>query len=154
MEKIKLTNYEDKYLDIVIDILMDAYQDIPEYGEANRKQAKRYIKWLKKHSTFFKILFYEDEPAAFIVGDGNWIDIEGKHVGEIHELSVKKKFWGKRLGDFLLNKVLEHFKELGLKKSGLWVGEKNKRAIDFYKKHGFQETGIKYYGWVRMEKNL
>ena len=52
-----------------------------------------------------------------------------------------------------MNKALEHFKKLGLKKAGLWVGEKNDRAIKFYEKYGFKPVR-KYNQWVRMEKNL
>lgn len=154
VENTRLENFSDEKIDDLIDILMDAYQEYPEYGESGKKQAKRYIKWLNKHSTFFKILYHNDKPAGFVVGDSNWIDLNGENVGEIHELSVKKEYWGKGYGDFLLKQVLKHFKEKGLKKASLWVGEKNKRAIDFYRKHGFNETGINYYGWLRMEKKL
>ncbi len=154
VENTRLVDFSQEKLDDVVEILMDAYQEHPEYGEASKKHAKRYIKWLKKHSTFFKILYHNNKPVGFVVGDSNWIDLKGENVGEIHELSVKKEYWGKGFGDFLLREVLKHFKEKGLKKASLWVGEKNKRAIDFYKKHGFKETGINYYGWLRMEKRL
>jgi ribosomal protein S18 acetylase RimI-like enzyme len=153
-ENIKLKDFSESFIQDLVDIIMDAYQEHPEYGESSRKHAKRYIKWLKKHSTFFKVLFVNSKPAGFVVGDGNWTDIEGKRVGEIHELSVKKDFWGKGLGDLLLKEVLKHFKERGLKTAALWVGEKNQRAIDFYKKHGFRETGKSIYGWLRMERKL
>ncbi|SNZ09201.1 Acetyltransferase (GNAT) family protein [Persephonella hydrogeniphila] len=153
-EKIRLEDFSEKYIPDVIDIIMDAYQEHPEYGEASRKHAKRYIKWLKKHSTFFKVLTVDDKPVGFVVGDGNWIDMDGKTVGEIHELSLKKDYWGKGLGDYLLKEVLNHFKKTGLKTAALWVGEKNKRAIDFYRKHGFKETGKSIYGWLRMERKL
>jgi len=153
-EKIEIRPFSPEKLQDVIEILMDAYQDYPEYGEATRKQAKRYISWLKKHSTLFDIAYVNNEPAGFIVADANWIDINGKNVGEIHELSVKKKFWGKSLGRKLLARALKHFEKKGLKTAGLWAGEKNKRAIDFYKRSGFKQTGNAYYGWLRMERRL
>ncbi|WP_457639152.1 GNAT family N-acetyltransferase [Persephonella sp.] len=153
-ENLTIQPYSEEKTEDLISILMDAYQEHPEYGEATRKQAKRYINWLKKHSTLFEVAYIDGEPAGFIAADANWKDITGKRVGEIHELSIKKKFWGKGLGKFLLDRAIKHFKKRGLTTAGLWVGEKNDRAIQFYKKNGFKETGLNYYGWVRMERNL
>ncbi|WP_457626796.1 GNAT family N-acetyltransferase [Persephonella sp.] len=153
-EKVEIVPFSSERLGDVIQILMDAYQDYPEYGEATRKQAKRYIGWLKKHSTLFDVAYINGEPAGFIVADANWKDLHGKNVGEIHELSIKKKFWGMGLGKKLLERALKHFREKGLKTAALWVGEKNRRAIDFYKKNGFKQTGSAYYGWLRMERSL
>ncbi len=154
IENINVINFRDELLDNSIDILMDAYQDLPEYGEQSRKRAKRYIKWLKKHSTLFVIAKVRNDFAGFIVADASWTDMEGKNVGEIHELSVRKRFWGKGVGDFLLNLALKHFSQKGLKQAGLWVGEKNKRAIKFYEKHRFKKTDTKYYDWLRMVRSL
>ncbi len=152
--KIKEDSFKDKYREGLIDIIFDAYSEHPEYGEHSRKSAKRYINWLKNHSTLFDVVLDNDKPVAFIVADGNWISsFSGDNVGEIHELAIRKSYWGKGLGKYLMNKALKHFKELNLKKAGLWVGEKNKRAIEFYKKYGFK-TVRKYNQWVRMERNL
>ncbi len=154
MKMMETVEFSDQLTDAVIDIMMDAYQDLPEYGEQSRKRAKRYINWLKKHSTLFTVVMIDGEPAGFIAADANWIDIHGKNVGEIHELSIRKKFWGKGIGDYLINLAVKHFKDRNLKSAGLWVGEKNTRAIQFYKKHGFKETGINYYRWLRMVRSL
>ncbi len=152
--KIKTDIYKDKYREDLIDIIFDAYSEHPEYGESSRKNAKKYINWLKNHSTMFDIVLDNDKPVAFVVADGNWVSsFSGERVGEIHELAIKKSYWGKGLGKFLMDKALNHFKNLKLKKAGLWVGEKNKRAIEFYKKYGFKPVR-KYNQWLRMERNL
>ncbi|NPA58161.1 MAG: GNAT family N-acetyltransferase [Aquificae bacterium] len=133
---------------------MDAYQDYPQYGEATRKQAKKYINWLKNHSTLFEVAYMDGRPAGFIVADANWKDLKGKKVGEIHELAVRKEFWDRGIGKKLLERAVKHFRERGLDTAGLWAGDKNERAIRFYKKNGFQDTGLVYYGWLRMERKL
>ncbi|WP_457644187.1 GNAT family N-acetyltransferase [Persephonella sp.] len=146
---IKLENYSNNYKKDIINTLFEAYLDYPEYGEPSYKSAKRYINWLKNHSTLFKLAFYGDELAGFVVADANWKDLHGREVGEIHELAVKKKFWGKGIGKILLEEALKHLKEKGKKEIGLWVGRKNKKAIDFYKKYGFQ-IEESYRDWLRM----
>ncbi len=146
--------YSQEYRDDLIDIIFDAYSDFPEYGESSYKSAKRYINWLKNHSTLFDVVLDKNKPVAFVVADGNWISsFTGENIGEIHELAVRKDYWGKGIGKKLMEKALKHLKSLGLNKAGLWVGEKNKKAIQFYEKYGFKPVR-KYNHWVRMERNL
>ncbi len=151
---IKLIDYSDKYKEDLIDVIFDAYKEHPEYGEPDRKSASRYIDWLKTHSTFFKILIVDNEVAGFIVADSNWKDyFDRKTVGEIHEVAIKRKFWGKGLGTFLLNKSLEHFKSAGRNIARLWVGKNNKEAIEFYKRLGFKPL-YERWDYLRMERML
>jgi ribosomal protein S18 acetylase RimI-like enzyme len=149
---IKLKDYTDSFKKELISVLFEAYLDLPEYGEPSYKSAKRYINWLKNHSTFFKVAFYNDELAGFVVADANWKDLYGKDIGEIHELAVRKKFWGKGIGKILLEEAVKHLKEKGKKQIGLWVGRKNKKAINFYKKYGFN-IRESYRDWLRMVKS-
>ncbi|HIQ24901.1 MAG TPA: GNAT family N-acetyltransferase [Persephonella sp.] len=138
----------------LISILFDAYQDHPEYGEPTEKDARKYINWLKRHSTLFKIVYDKECPIAFLVVDTNWIDkFDKKNVGEIHELAIKKDYWGKNIGSMLLDLAFKHIKEKGLSTARLWVGEKNKEAIKFYEKKGFYPI-FQGWGWIRMEKKL
>lgn len=151
---IKFVDYQDKYKEDLIDVIFDAYKEHPEYGEPDRKSASKYINWLRKHSTFFKVLLVNDEVAGFIVADANWKDyFDGKIVGEIHEIAIKRKFWGKGFGSYLINKALEHLKESGRDIVRLWVGRKNKEAIKFYKKLGFKPLYDRW-DYVRMERRL
>ncbi len=154
-DEIKFIDFDDKYKEDLVDIIFDAYQDHPEYGEPSPKHAKKYINWLKNHSTMFKIAIQDDKPVGFIVVDTNWKDKfdDNRQVGEIHELAVKKQFWGKGVGSRLLNEALKHIKEKGLDTARLWVGEKNEEAKAFYKKRGFKPL-FQGWGWLRMEKRL
>ena len=152
-ESISIKNSNENVA-VLVDILFDAYQDHPEYGEPTEKDAKKYIKWLKKHSSLFKVVYDNDYPIAFLVVDTNWIDkFDKKNVGEIHELAIRKKYWGKGIGSLLLDLASKHIKEKGLNIARLWVGEKNKEAIKFYEKKGFKPI-LQGWGWIRMEKKL
>jgi mycothiol synthase len=151
---IKLVDYQDKYKNELINTIFDAYQKHPEYGEPDFKSASKYIEWLKKHSTFFKVLIVNGEVAGFIVADANWKDLsDSKEVGEIHEISIKRKYWGKGFGHYLINEALNHFKEKGKRIVRLWVGKKNKEAVKFYKNLGFRPLYEKW-DYIRMEKRL
>jgi len=152
--KYRISDYKPEFREDLIDIIFDAYSEHPEYGESSNKSAKRYINWLKNHSTMFKVLLSGEKPVAFIVVDGNWVSsFTGENIGEIHELAVKKDFWGHGIGKMLMKMALKHIKKLGLKKAGLWVGENNREAIQFYEKLGFKIIG-KYNQWLRMERSL
>ena len=154
MKNFTIKPFEEEYIDELVDVIFDAYQNYPEYGEPTRKDAKKYLKWLKKHSTLFDVVFDGEKPVAFLVVDTDWKDkFDKKSVGEIHELSVRKNYWGKGIGKFLLNRASKHIKEKGLSTARLWVGEKNKEAISFYEKHGFYPI-LQGWGWLRMERKV
>ncbi len=149
--KLDLIDYKPDYIEHLIDIIFDAYQDQPEYGEPTRKHAKRYINWLSKHSNFFKILLLNGKPIGFIVADLE--ETPTKKYGEIHELAIKKEFWGFKLGDYLLDKAIDFLKEKGAEEIVLWVGKTNDKAISFYKKRGFEPV-LEAGKWLKMVKKL
>ncbi|WP_088006253.1 GNAT family N-acetyltransferase [Indiicoccus explosivorum] len=60
---------------------------------------------------------------------------------EIERIYVKNSFQGKGFGKKMMDKAFEIAFELD--KSAIWLGvwEKNEKAIEFYKKLGFEERG-------------
>ena len=141
------------FLDELVKIYMDAYEGMEEYGEETEKDAKRYMRWLSKHSTFFCGAFLEGELIGFVSACSNWWSWgSDEEVGEIHEICVKRDRWGVGIGSTLLWLALEHLRKKGMKKFGLWVGEKNEKAIRSYSKFGFYSLGKFFRIWVRMEK--
>ncbi len=139
--------------DDLVKIYMEAYKGMEEYGESTEKRARKYINWLSRHSTFFSVAFFRDKPVGFVSACSHWWSWgTDEEVGEIHEICVEREKWGLGLGSTLLWLSLEHLREKGMKKFGLWVGEKNEKAIRFYSKFGFYITGKSFKVWVRMEK--
>lgn len=61
-----------------------------------------------------------------------------RNAFEIERIYILKEYFGKGLGQFLLNKAIEIGKEMH--PSYIWLGvwEKNARAIRFYEKNGFK----------------
>ncbi len=137
-----------------VEIYVDAYRGLEEYAYTTRREIRNYFKWLMKRDpegVFFAEL---SEPVGFIACDSNWFSpFEMKKVGEIHELAVKREFWGKGIGSKLLEKGIEYLRDKKMDYAELWVGVGNERAKKFYEKHGFKEKG-RFGKWVRMFRKI
>ncbi len=66
-------------------------------------------------------------------------DREG--YGEIYAIYALEKYWGKGVGQRLMDFALSELSRLGYKRVFLWVLEKNSRARRFYEKCGFTFDG-------------
>ena len=68
-------------------------------------------------------------------------DLHDPQSLEIERIYVAKEFQGQGLGGVLLNKAFDTAKRRN--KAYVWLGvwEKNTKAVVFYKKNGFYETG-------------
>jgi diamine N-acetyltransferase len=60
---------------------------------------------------------------------------------EIERIYIKKEYWGKSIGQFLLDYALNFAIQMDKKLVWLGVWEKNFRAIRFYEKNGFMAFG-------------
>ena len=73
------------------------------------------------------------------------------------KLAVKPEMSGRGLGSFCLNEIEEIAQKSGCKKVRMDVYSKSKHAIQFYKNHGFSQTGLNTtlkYQVVCLEKEL
>lgn len=143
---------EKSIIDELSVLYMEAYRGMEEYGEPSLSHAKKYIKWLMRHSDFFKVLISENRFIGFIACSSDWF--WNGRVGEIHEICIDPDFRKRGLGKFLVNLAVDFFSQKNLKRAGLWVGEKNEVAIKFYKSLGFEFSGDRFPNWLRMEKEI
>ncbi len=100
------------------------------------------------------------EIVGFIAGDTYYYDRELEDYAiAIHEISIIPEYQGLKIGYNLMNEFLETSKkynkdkELKAKYSVLYVGEKNYRAISFYKKLGYTYFS-KHGKWIKMIMHL
>lgn len=61
--------------------------------------------------------------------------------GEIISLYVLPQYWSKKQGFELTKFAIEHLKKQGYESCYLWVIKDNERAVNFYRKFGFNSTG-------------
>lgn len=64
---------------------------------------------------------------------------EATETGELFAMYILSEYYGKGIGQLLMNAALEELK--GYRQICLWVLKENKRAIRFYEKNGFSPDG-------------
>ncbi len=149
-----IRNVTLKDIDAFIETYTKAYEELKDYKYTTRSDIKNYFKWLhKRDKEGFFVAEVDGKVVGFAAGDSKWVNSEGERVLEIHEIFVIPEMRGKGVGTKLMERLLEYGKKRGLKLAELWVGEKNQRAIDFYRKLGFKEAGL-WGKWLRMIKPL
>ncbi|MEK4058340.1 MULTISPECIES: GNAT family N-acetyltransferase [Paenibacillus] len=122
------------------------YQNSPENMKTYLEKAFNYKQLEKElsniYSEFFFISFNE-ELAGYLKVNIN--DSQSEKTGddslEIERIYIRIKFQRKGLGKYLIDKATDVAMIQNKKMIWLGVWEKNEKAIDFYKKIGFVQTG-------------
>jgi len=149
---IRLVKPED--INAFVKTYINAYSTLPDYKYTSKKDIKNYFKWLyKRDPEGFFVAEVNGKPVGFCACDSHWVNKNHKLVLAIHEIFVLPDFSGKGIGKALIQKALEYGRSKGLNIVELWVGEKNYKAINFYKNLGFKEEG-KWGKWIKMTKCL
>ncbi|MDW8433901.1 MAG: GNAT family N-acetyltransferase [Aquificaceae bacterium] len=151
----KLRKADEKDIQTLVELYLQGYKGLEEYAYTHPEDAQAYMSWLFRRDAD-GVWIAEDggRSVGFVAGDGRWFSKrEGVVVGAIHELVVLPEFRRRGIGRSLVEKVFEYFREKGLEKAELWVGDENTEAMNFYKKLGFEERDRFNY-WVRMTKRL
>jgi diamine N-acetyltransferase len=98
---------------------------------------------LSNTSSRFFFIYFNHEIAGYL--KVNTDDAQSEEMGEealeIERIYISNNFQKQGLGKHLFNKALEIATNLNKKRIWLGVWEKNKNAIDFYRKQGFVQTG-------------
>ena len=162
-----------KYIDNIIDKVelkngaqlilrkatVDDAKDIIEYlntvgGESNNllfgegefkltiEQERAYIENINKDKNALMLLGVIDNR---IVSVSQIISQNRQRIGHNSELaiSVKKEYWGNRVGSFAIEQLINFAKDnKSIKNISLGVKEDNHNAIKLYKRHGFVEVGV------------
>lgn len=134
----------------LVDIFMEAYRGLEEYGEESPGEAKHYLKWLRRTcKAGFLVAEAEGRPVGFIAACPDWKDWELGVVLEIHEIAVAPDWQGRGVGRALMEEAYALGRAHGRTIAALWVGEGNVRAREWYAKLGFREIG-RWGEWIRM----
>lgn len=147
---IKKCNREDLQIlqEISIETFNDTFknQNSPENIKAYLDQAfsaEQLEKELSNAESEFFFICFKEEPAGYLKVNRN--DAQSERMGdellEIERIYIKSKFQSKGLGKQLINQAIEIAIRQNKKTVWLGVWEKNKNAIDFYKKMGFVQSG-------------
>ncbi|MEI3791107.1 MULTISPECIES: GNAT family N-acetyltransferase [Chryseobacterium] len=98
---------------------------------------------LNNPDSYFFIAWEEDNPVGYLKLNSGaaQTELQDDTSLEIERIYVKKSHHGQKVGQLLYDQALETAQNLN--KSYLWLGvwEKNLRALQFYRKNGFEEFG-------------
>ncbi len=152
--KIKRLSIEDFNIKLkeIMEVYHNAYIEMPIYAYQKRHDIKGYLKWLYKvDPEGFFVATLNNKIVGFIAVCQNWWDYGlNEYIGEIHEWVVERDYQKCGIGSLLFKTATNVLKKRH-NAIGLWVGNKNEKAISFYKKKGFQISG-KMGKWLRMRK--
>lgn len=96
---------------------------------------------LKNDKALYLVAKIDNEVIGYI---GTWLIIDEAHITNV---AVSKDFRNQKIGDKLVNKLIEICKEKSIKSMTLEVRNSNLVAQKLYKNHGFKLAGIRkeYY---------
>jgi ribosomal protein S18 acetylase RimI-like enzyme len=134
LQKISFETYHETFKEMCSEEVMQNYAkkafDIQKiHQELNNKNSKFFFLYCDNLlSGYIKINEYDAQHA-----------LKSDNYMELERIYVKKDFQGIGLGKYLLKKTIQIAKENAKKCLWLSVWEKNKSAIEFYKKFGFEK---------------
>lgn len=110
---------------------------------------EKYIKSLEESTSS---VMFTAKINGVIVGDAHFSSSTReriKHRGEIG-ISVLKDYWGKGVGSKLMESIIDFAKNTaGCEIIALQVRSDNERAINLYKKYGFEKIG-QFKGYLKI----
>lgn len=102
---------------------------------------------LQNPDDFYFIAFADDVPVGYIRMKEEQSEVEiikSKKNIELKRIYVLKEYHLKKIGAALMNFALDFAADNGYELLWLGVWEHNERALNFYKKFGFIDTGFKH----------
>ena len=148
----KIIEYNDKYLEDVKDLLVELEEYILSIDEDNLdqlhsdyrdKMAILDLEEVKNNNGKCYLAIENDKAIGLIMGTivkfdkYDYLDYKCPKEGEITELIVTSKTRSKGVGQALMQKLEDYFKEMDCEYILVDVFAYNKRGIDFYNKQGY-----------------
>ena len=149
---IKIIEYEDKYIEDVRDLLVELEEYIVSIdkdnldivGENYREKVILYdLEEVKNNNGKMYLAIKDDKAIGMICGiinkydEVDYLDYKCPKKGEITELIVSSRERSNGIGNVLINKMEEYFKDMGCKYSSVDVFGYNDRGYNFYKREGY-----------------
>ena len=115
-----------------------------QYYIDNSLNSEKLQRELSEKNSEFYFAKQNDETIGYLkINFGTaQTDLKEVHGMELERIYVLKNFQGKKIGKKLLDFAIKTAKERDLEYVWLGVWDKNRKAIDFYKRNGFEIIGI------------
>lgn len=95
----------------------------------------------------FFLAYYDSEPAGYakLIKSNLPEQIKDKNAVEMQRIYVLEKFYGMKIGREMMLQTLDFAFTKGFDSMWLGVWQKNERAVEFYKKFGFEIFGTREF---------
>ena len=148
----EIIKYDDKYLEDVKDLLVELEKYIIEidedqldylHEEYRDKMAKLDLDEVYNNHGMCYLAILNNKVVGVIMGiirkydEFDYLDYKCPKSGEVIELIVSKKVRSSGVGQKLMEKMENYFKNVGCEYIFLDVFNYNKNAIKFYEKQGY-----------------
>ena len=148
----EIIEYSEKYLEDVKDLLVELEEYIisidedhldqlhPDYRD---KMVELSLEKVNKHHGKCYLAVDNNKAIGVIIGiereydEYDYLDYKCPKAGDIIELIVSKNYRGTGVGNLLMEKMEEYFKNIGCEYVKIDVFSYNKNALDFYSKFGY-----------------
>lgn len=102
---------------------------------------------IEEDGNVFFLLYQNDEAVAYAKLNANEKvnSLEGKKIVQIQRIYARKKALGTGIGAQLMQKCIDESLSKGIEAIWLTVWQQNLRAVEFYKKWGFEIIGEKKF---------
>lgn len=123
-------------------IVCNTVENMEIYLETNMSREGLFAEIVNIDSIFY-LAYVDEELIGYLkVNTGlTQTEIFEYRAIELERIYILKKFHGRNYGDQLLQKAIDHGKEINAEFIWLGVWESNFRAIRFYEKKGFEQFG-------------
>lgn len=153
----EIIEYEDKYLENVKDLLLELEEyiltidedELDQLHEEYRdKMAILDLKEVNDNNGKCYLMIDGDKVIGLIMGyvrvydEYDYLDYKCPKCGEILELIVSKCARSNGIGQKLIKKMEEYFKQINCEYISIDVFAYNKNAIKFYEKQGYHTRGL------------
>lgn len=115
-------------------------ENLDNYVQENFNSQQIALEINNPESAFYLAILDGETIAYLKLNFGNaQTEIRSDEAMEIQRIYVLKKFYGKKIGQLLLNEAIKIGQKTGVDSIWLGVWEENHKAIEFYSKNDFVE---------------
>jgi ribosomal protein S18 acetylase RimI-like enzyme len=160
MFELKWKNLSEEDLKEVLNIYLEAYQDLYEldkkkvierekelYGKDYKFLSLENLKRALENSYNLLVLFmFENKIIGF-----SFVRFWYGNTAYIEEFHIKREFRRKCFGTAFLKKLEEFLKSKGIKKT---IADAHEKSVEFWIKNGYTKTNKRYWEYLRLVKKL
>ena len=131
----------DRIRPLLLDLEVEEQPYFPGHPQPTREELERSLPGIARHFRGENVIFVArdgEEIAAFC-----WVVLFDPGTGlegEVAEVYVREPHRGQRLGEQLLTRAVELFRERGVTLGYVWTREENRPAVSLYRRAGFSPT--------------